>query len=313
MVVARVGVLINKTFSPATAVISEGVKVDYQDSNDFDHDGLTNAEEAALGTDPYNSDTDGDGYLDGEEVFSSHDPLRANDDSLARTKEFLSLSSTQRLAYLITGGLLSGELKRNGDPKIYAQSIDSTANATVYSILSSLEDVNVGDEIKNPVADTREAKEGYLKIIFETISGSITDMILNQPKEIVLLFTPDQSVIKGNQIYDDQQKERIKSKFLEYAVKFQQAYDAMDNSPVPKSWGDIHKKILTTLKKSELYNRSIALSSDDPLKQTLILANLQHVYLEGQSILKDLDIKIKKDNLTPPDSDFFDISKIINQ
>ncbi len=35
---------------------------------DSDHDGLTNVEEAKLGTDPYNPDTDGDGLLDGWEV-----------------------------------------------------------------------------------------------------------------------------------------------------------------------------------------------------------------------------------------------------
>jgi len=36
--------------------------------SDCDHDGLTNVEEALLGTDPYNPDTDGDGLLDGWEV-----------------------------------------------------------------------------------------------------------------------------------------------------------------------------------------------------------------------------------------------------
>lgn len=37
-------------------------------SNDQDSDGLTDAEEAELGTDPYDRDTDGDGLLDGWEV-----------------------------------------------------------------------------------------------------------------------------------------------------------------------------------------------------------------------------------------------------
>lgn len=37
-------------------------------SNDQDSDGLTDEEEVALGTDPYNRDTDGDGLLDGWEV-----------------------------------------------------------------------------------------------------------------------------------------------------------------------------------------------------------------------------------------------------
>jgi len=43
---------------------------------DSDGDGLTDAEESRLGTDPYNSDTDGDGYPDGLEINSGHDPLK---------------------------------------------------------------------------------------------------------------------------------------------------------------------------------------------------------------------------------------------
>ena len=44
---------------------------------DADHDGLTNAEEDALGTDPFNRDTDGDGISDGEEVAAGTDPLQS--------------------------------------------------------------------------------------------------------------------------------------------------------------------------------------------------------------------------------------------
>jgi hypothetical protein len=40
---------------------------------DSDHDGLTNDEEAKLGTDPYNPDTDGDGLLDGWETGTFRD------------------------------------------------------------------------------------------------------------------------------------------------------------------------------------------------------------------------------------------------
>lgn len=43
--------------------------------SDADGDGLTDAEEEALGTDPNNPDTDGDGFLDGEEVDCGSDPL----------------------------------------------------------------------------------------------------------------------------------------------------------------------------------------------------------------------------------------------
>ena len=42
---------------------------------DIDNDGLTDDEEALIGTDPSNPDTDGDGILDGQEVLDGTDPL----------------------------------------------------------------------------------------------------------------------------------------------------------------------------------------------------------------------------------------------
>lgn len=45
---------------------------------DPDFDGLTNAQEIQLGTDPLNNDTDGDGFGDGDEVAMGSDPLDPN-------------------------------------------------------------------------------------------------------------------------------------------------------------------------------------------------------------------------------------------
>src|SRR3989344_4595625 len=289
LVVARVGILINKTFHPTTAAISLPTKEDYEDSDDFDHDG----------------------YLDGEEVFSDHNPTQADNDSLAKTREFLSLNSTERLAHLVTGGILSGDLKTS-NPQVYAQSVDSTATATVYSILSALEDIDVGDETKNLVEDTKETQENYLNIIFQTISKDIAEILSSQPKELVMLFSPDQNA-PGTEIFTAEQKERIKTKFLAHSITFQQAFDQINNAEVPKSWVAIHKKTLTLLKKLELYYRSIALSADDPLKQMGVLGNLQSVYLDAQPILLEINGKIKSGNLTPPDSNFFDITLLLNQ
>ena len=42
---------------------------------DSDQDGLTDAQELALGTDPQSVDTDGDGRADLEELQSGHSPL----------------------------------------------------------------------------------------------------------------------------------------------------------------------------------------------------------------------------------------------
>ncbi|MCK4029112.1 calcium-binding protein [Streptococcus iners] len=43
--------------------------------NDSEQDGLTDAQELALGTNPQSVDTDGDGQADLEELQSGHSPL----------------------------------------------------------------------------------------------------------------------------------------------------------------------------------------------------------------------------------------------
>ena len=47
---------------------------------DSDGDGLTNSQEADLGTDPDNPDSDGDGITDGDEVDLGIDPLSKDSD-----------------------------------------------------------------------------------------------------------------------------------------------------------------------------------------------------------------------------------------
>jgi len=44
-------------------------------SLDSDSDGLTDLQEAQLGTDPNKADTDGDGFSDGQEVKAGYNPL----------------------------------------------------------------------------------------------------------------------------------------------------------------------------------------------------------------------------------------------
>ena len=54
-------------------------------SADPDADGLSNAEEYALDTDPTEYDTDGDGMGDGNEIYYEHDPLVPHEPPLAFT------------------------------------------------------------------------------------------------------------------------------------------------------------------------------------------------------------------------------------
>lgn len=58
-------------------MLTVGVVPDKQKVNvDTDHDGLSDAEELRLGTDPNVADTDGDGFLDGDEIKAGFDPLK---------------------------------------------------------------------------------------------------------------------------------------------------------------------------------------------------------------------------------------------
>ena len=60
--------------------VEKSVLVEVMDYiNDRDEDGLTNAEETELGTDPDLEDTDGDNYNDQNETLSGTDPLDPND------------------------------------------------------------------------------------------------------------------------------------------------------------------------------------------------------------------------------------------
>ena len=59
---------------------AHGLSASFQDYGaDDDDDGLTNEEEAELGTDPNDSDSDNDGISDGDEVDDGTDPLDADD------------------------------------------------------------------------------------------------------------------------------------------------------------------------------------------------------------------------------------------
>lgn len=65
-------------FSPsptADAVVSPVPSADAFSQTDSDGDGLTDAQEIQLGTDPFKADTDNDGYTDKQEIDSGYDPL----------------------------------------------------------------------------------------------------------------------------------------------------------------------------------------------------------------------------------------------
>lgn len=68
--------IVQSTVSTPVVLTVNRVPDPVKQAVDSDHDGLSNDEEARLGTDPNNPDTDGDGYKDGDEISAGFDPLK---------------------------------------------------------------------------------------------------------------------------------------------------------------------------------------------------------------------------------------------
>jgi len=76
--------IINNVVQPVQVIEEEIIPISINNENnrlelpsvlDSDGDGLSDAAEAFLGTDPNNPDTDGDGYSDKEEILNGYNPL----------------------------------------------------------------------------------------------------------------------------------------------------------------------------------------------------------------------------------------------
>ncbi len=125
-----------------------------QPQRDTDNDGLTDNEETYWKADFQNPDTDGDGFLDGEEVLSGHDPAKKG------PEDWLSASRnlTERTTRLLTGGILTGDLKPGG------QTYDSSVQRLAEDILDKYRQnlsVDVDDVVLTP-HDTLAEREKYV-------------------------------------------------------------------------------------------------------------------------------------------------------
>jgi hypothetical protein len=101
---------------------------------DSDGDGLSDAEEAALGTDPFNPDSDGDGLRDGEEVliYGTNPRNRDTDsDLLGDGDEIRTFRTDPKRADTDGGSIRDGqEIDRGTDPLNPADDLPPTATGT---------------------------------------------------------------------------------------------------------------------------------------------------------------------------------------
>lgn len=121
-------------------------------AGDEDLDGLTNAQEVAIGTNPFNPDTDGDGYIDGVEVEVGSNPLDPNSTPLTVMPVRQVVSTT--LALLNTADPSTGS---NPDPTV-------AVTETVGDILAILNTADPSTGGTDPATTISEALSAVIAI-----------------------------------------------------------------------------------------------------------------------------------------------------
>ncbi|MEE2771723.1 MAG: gliding motility-associated C-terminal domain-containing protein [Bacteroidota bacterium] len=137
----------------------------YKTPNDADSDGLTDFEEAILGTDPENPDTDYDGINDGEEFHKNTDPLNACDpdadnahcdqdgDGLTNSEE-ISAGTDPLQADTDGDGLEDGEeLAQGSDPLDACDPGCETGSMAETMEMEEIIDVAVKNQLISPNGD----------------------------------------------------------------------------------------------------------------------------------------------------------------
>ncbi|SEH04471.1 Serine-aspartate repeat-containing protein D precursor [Candidatus Venteria ishoeyi] len=139
--------------------------IDIATISDTDADGLSDAEEATLGTDPSKPDSDGDGINDGEEVANGTDPLDAADPAAVDTDndglsdaEEATLGTDPSKPDSDGDGINDGEEVANGTDPLDAA--DPAAVDTDNDGLSDAEEATLGTDPSKPDTDGDGINDG---------------------------------------------------------------------------------------------------------------------------------------------------------
>ncbi len=124
-------------------------------NDDPDHDGLTTAQEIALGTDPLKYDTDGDGISDGDEVNIYHtNPLMADTDGDGISDGAEMAAGTDPLDPKSNFKVVAGQLLTNGSFVLNWSAITGKTYRVLRSATPSFADYDVIATGVAPVANT---------------------------------------------------------------------------------------------------------------------------------------------------------------
>jgi hypothetical protein len=203
--------------------------VDCAANDDDDADGLTNAQEAQLGTDPEKADTDGDGIDDGDEVSgatntaygnAATDPLKADTDGdgLTDGAEETTYGTDPNKADTDAGGVDDGTEVANGtDPLDPSDDLPSGSVDSDGDGLTDAQEATYGTDPNNPDTDGDGLTDGQEVNTYGTnplkadtdgdgisdgdeVSGATNTAFGNQPTDPLKADTDGDGISDGAEI-----------------------------------------------------------------------------------------------------------------
>lgn len=282
LIVGRVGFLLSQTFDSATAKTATlASTVNYNDSNDIDHDGLSDDDEAYYSTDPKNPDSDGDGYLDGEEVMSGCNPKKIDIEGCqARSGNVASANITNQVSDLLATGLVAGALKNPETNKDFQKNIGLIGAQAYLDFEDRFTSKNTRADLIIINDNSQEAVASYVDSLVK-----ILDATLLRPKDEQI-----EEMKSGLQLYTlaPQEKNPV---FVKLSNSFADSYQELLKLPVPADWTDLHLKLLDSMNRFSLAYQYITDPTTDPVANILAFQKLVDEFGRVQPTLDGIRVK----------------------
>jgi len=265
--VAKSGAFDKKSavLAPSQAAQADAAKV--LSTADSDGDGLSDAQESTLGTDPHKKDTDADGYSDKVEVDSAHDPLKDEGKTTGATTtdaDKITEQDAQQLNDYLSKAAAnnSGSLSDENISKLLSDFQNSQGATFVYPAIPA-SDIHV---------TTGVSAEQYLLQ---------ADAVLN--KNVYIRDAASIQSFFAELLVSD------KAKIASMKQTFDQSYKELAAISVPDDAKDLHKRCMGLIKGASDILGQVQQHQDDinfdPLLKSLL--QFKELVVEYQVVTQD--------------------------